>query len=258
MFFSSPRLSHDEKSMPADIPCPDCPLRKLTAFSSNTGEELAFIQDFRKRQLRVAAGGEILREGAAGGALYTLYSGWAFRYRTLNDGRRQIFNFLLPGDFIGLQEQMAGKAPHGVEALTDATLCMFPRERLWELYRHYPSLGYDVTWISAHEELIVDENLLSVGRRSALERIAMLLIHLYKRAESVGLGDGKAVPFPINQQHVADALGLSLVHTNKTLRRLHAHGLHELADGRLRLGNLAAMQRLADYFALPLRGRPLI
>ncbi len=244
--------------MPAEIPCPDCPLRKLAAFSANTGEEIAFIQGFRKRQTRVAAGGEILREGLAGGALFTLYSGWAFRYRTLRDGRRQILNFLLPGDFIGLQEQMAEKAPHGVEALTDATLCAFPRERLWDLYRHHPCLGFDLTWISAHEELIVDENLLSVGRRSALERVAMLLIHLYKRAESVGLGDARGVPFPITQQHIADALGLSLVHTNKTLRRLHAYGLHELADNRLRLGNVASMQRLADYHALPLRGRPLI
>lgn len=106
--------------------------------------------------------------------------------------------------------------------------------------------------------MIVDENLLSVGRRSATERIAMLLIHLYKRAESVGLCGQDGVSFPLTQQHITDALGLSLVHTNKTLKRLHAAGLYTRNDGRLKLTNPSAIARLADYYALPLRGRPLI
>lgn len=238
--------------------CRECPLRARGGHSSNTPEEVEFIQAFRRREIRVPVGHAILREGVASDDLYTLRSGWAFRYRTLADGRRQILNFLLPGDFIGLQAEMTGKTPHGVETLTAANVCIFPRTGLWDLYRSYPSLGYDLTWLAAHEELIVDENLLSAGRRSALERIAMLLVHLYKRAESVGEGGADGVLFPINQQHIADALGLSLVHTNKTLRRLHAFGLHELKGDRLRLCNVHALQRIAEYYALPLRNRPLI
>ena len=244
--------------MPTDIHCAQCPLRQLRTFADINAEETAFLTEFRQRQVTIPAGKSIIGEGRRRSELYTLFGGWAFRFRTLSDGRRQILNFLLPGDFIGLQAQMAEKSPHGVEALTDATLCAFPRDRLWDLYRLCPSLGYDITWINAYEELIVDENLLSVGRRSALERIAMLLIHLYKRAESVGLGGPNGVPLPINQQHIADALGLSLVHTNKTLRRLREYGMYELANGHLRLGDLAAMQKLADYYALPLRRRPLV
>lgn len=199
-----------------------------------------------------------MREGACNGELYTVLSGWAFRYRTLSDGRRQIFNFLLPGDFIGLQDQLGQASPHGVEALTQVQACVFPLKRLWDLYSQHPSLGFDVTWLCAHEELIVDENLLTVGRRSAYERIAMLLVHLYKRADSIGLGGPEGVPFPLTQQHIADALGLSLVHVNKTMKRLQAVGLYSLRGGRLVLTKPAAMERLADYFALPLRGRPLI
>lgn len=244
--------------MNQQISCTDCPLRKSGAFSANSAEEIEFIQSIRQRQMQVRAGHGIMREGDASSTLYTLLSGWAFRYRTLNDGRRQIFNFLLPGDFIGLQHQLGQASPHGVEALTDATLCAFPNERLWDIYRSHPGLGFDITWLCAHEELIVDENLLSVGRRSAAERIAMLLIHLYKRAESVGLGGPDGVPFPLSQQHIADALGLSLVHTNKTLKRLQTLGLYTLGNGRLKLTNPAAMARLADYYALPLRARPLI
>lgn len=238
--------------------CKSCPLRSTGAFSANSETEIDFIQSIKQRQRQVAAGNGIVREGDASSALFTLLAGWAFRYRTLSDGRRQIFNFLLPGDFIGLQHQLGQASSHGVEALTDITLCVFPNERLWDIYREHPGLGFDLTWLCAHEELIVDENLLSVGRRSAAERIAMLLIHLYKRAESVGMGDSGGVPFPLTQQHIADALGLSLVHTNKTLKRLQAQGLYTLRNGQLKLTKPAAMARLADYYALPLRARPLI
>lgn len=240
-------------------PCAECPLRRVGAFSSNTPEEIAFIQQFKSGEIVLPAGALLSREGVNVGELHTLLEGWAFRFRTLSSGARQILNFLLPGDFIGLQEKLGAHALHGVELLTDARLCRFPSSRLWDLYTQHPSLGYDVTWIAAHEELIVDENLVSVGQRSAAQRIAMLLIHLYKRADSLGLKapDGR-VPFPITQQHMADALGLSLVHTNKTLRRLQASGHFEIGGGMLTLKRPEAMSRLADYYALPLHGRPLI
>lgn len=244
--------------MATETACADCPLRRQGGFRPISDDELAFIEDFRRREAVLPAGASLLHEGEKTDVLYTLRAGWAFRFRFLPDGRRQILNFLLPGDFIGLQAEMAGEAPHGVEALTPVKLCVFPRNELWNLYRGFPGLGYDLTWLSAHEELIVDENLLTVGRRSAMERIAMLLIHLFKRARSVGEGDENGVNFPLSQQHIADALGLSLVHTNKTLRRLHAYGLHELSANRLRLLRVDALQRLADYYALPLKRRPLI
>ena len=247
------------QAAPVLTPCAQCPLRRVGAFSANTPEEIAFIQDFKTGEIVLPAGSLLSREGVSIGEFHTLLQGWAFRFRTLSSGSRQILNFLLPGDFIGLQDKLGAHASHGVELLTDARLCRFPASRLWDLYTNYPSLGYDVTWIAAHEELIVDENLVSVGQRTAAQRIAMLLIHLYKRADSVGLKhpDGR-VPFPVTQQHMADALGLSLVHTNKTLRKLQASGHFEIAGGMLALKRPEAMSRLADYFALPLHGRPLI
>ena len=244
--------------MSSETSCTNCPLRRQAAFRANEASEIAFIERFKSRQMRVAAGLPILLEGERSDRLYTILSGWAHRHRSLGDGRRQILNFLLPGDFVGLQQELDHDAMHGIEALSDVTLCVFLRQRLWHLYQEYPSLAYDLTWLCAHEELIVDENLLSVGRRSAVERIGMLLIHLYKRAESVGLCSDGSVRMPISQQHIADALGLSLVHTNKTLRRLSLLGLIELRGGALRIGDLGRLRQLADYHALPLRARPLI
>lgn len=243
---------------PSPPECQNCPLRELHAFAPVDEAELRFIEAYRSGMGVFEAGQTILPEHATGEWLYTVYEGWAFRFKSLSDGRRQILNFLLPGDFIGLQEQFADGASHGVEALTPVRLCRFPKMGLWSLYREFPSLGYDVTWLAAREENIIDETLLSVGRRSAAERIAMLLIHLYRRAERLGMHDEAGVVFPVSQQHIADALGLSLVHTNKTLRRLQKLGLHDVADGRLRLHNPRALERLADYADRPLRRIPLI
>ena len=239
--------------------CAECRLRQVSGVLPVTEDELASIQDFRSGTRSVRAGRTVIAELSDPRNLYTLYAGWAFRFKTLQDGRRQILNFLLPGDFIGLQAEFADAATHGVEALTDVQLCVFPQTGLWNLFHAHPKLGYDITWLCASEEQLVDENLVNVGQRSATERIATLLVHLARRAERVGLTerDG-SFAFPLTQQHIADALGLSLVHTNKTLRKLARLGLHELRDGRLRIVKADALAQLADYAARPLRPVPLI
>ena len=239
--------------------CRQCPLRQSGKFSPVTAGELDFIYALRSDTQRFKAGQTLVRERSRGRRMYTLFSGWAFRYKTLSDGRRQILNFLLPGDLFGLQQQFAEGATHGVEAMTACSACVFPAQSLWEIYRNHPNLGYDVTWLCARDEQLLDENLLTTGRRTALERVAVLLIHLFKRAQRVGMvGPDNSFEFPLTQQHVADALGLSLVHTNRTLRKLHVLGLHDLVDGRMYLKNAKALEQLADYVDHPLRPVPLI
>ena len=238
--------------------CRACDLRAHSAFKALEDGALDAINRVRSHTSAFRAGTTLIRESQVGGQLYTLYSGWAFRYKTLADGRRQILNFLLPGDLIGLQQEFGGEAAHGVELLTDCALCVFEGERLFHVYRDYPRLGYDITWLAAQEERHVDDNLLTAGRRNALERVAMLLLHLYRRMERIGQAEGASMAFPLTQQHIADALGLSLVHTNKTLRKLHQLGLHDLADGRLFLRNPHALASLAEYYDRPPRRLPLL
>ncbi|MFY3383144.1 Crp/Fnr family transcriptional regulator [Paracidovorax sp. MALMAid1276] len=239
--------------------CHQCTLRHSGAFTLATPAQLDFIESYRQGAVAVQAGQALVREGQANAQLFTLYTGWAFRFMTLSDGRRQILNFVLPGDLVGLQQEFGELSSHGVEALTDCTLCVFQHDSLWAVFREHPRLGYDVTWLAAHGEGHLDENLLTTGRRNATERVAMLLMHLHRRLDRIGLvdADGTAA-FPLTQQHIADALGLSLVHTNKTLRRLSALGLHELKNGRLRLLNTRALARIAEYYSRPPRLLPLL
>jgi CRP/FNR family transcriptional regulator len=237
------------------VPCEKCPLRAVHALRDFSAKELAFVSVFKSGELNVQAGTSILLQGTNSAHLYTILSGWAIRYKTLPDGRRQILNYALPSDLIGLQGSLNEEMQHSVEALTDTMLCVFPREKLWSLYSDYPTLAFDVTWLAAREEQILDEHLLSVGRRTAMERLAYLLLALFDRAADVGLTKANAVQFPFTQQHVADTLGMSLVHTNKTLQRLTATGAMRWKDRKFEIFNRDALASIAKYERPESRGR---
>ncbi len=221
-------------------------------------DELRFIANFKKGELVTEAGSHILEEGTSSSLMYTLLSGWAFRYKTLPDGRRQILNYILPGDLVGLQGSVIGDMQHSVEALSTVVLCVFQRDNLPELFRNHPGLSFDITWLAAREERMLDENLLSVGRRSAIERAAYLIAFIHHRAVSVGVGEGKPLLIPITQQHVADTLGLSIVHTNKTLRKLSERKLIRWHDRTCEVLDPEGLKDVAGWEESPEQTRPLI
>lgn len=204
--------------------CELWPQTREKALRDSSAERRRFAQQFKTEELHVPAGTTFLQQGTPCNYLFTVLRGWAFRYKTLDDGRRQIMDFLLPSDMLGLQGCVMAEMRHSVEALTDVTLCGFARTRLWELYSGFPSLAYDLAWLSAREMAILDDHLLNLGRRTALERTACALLHLYRRAQQAGLTNGGTLQLPLTQQHLADALGMSLVHTNKTLKRIYDAG----------------------------------
>ena len=239
-------------------PCEKCPLRALDVFRDFDKEELDFISKFKTGELAVEKGSTVLVEGNHSAHLYTVLSGWGFRYKLLPDGRRQILNFIMPGDMIGLQGSLLGEMQHSVEALSPMLLCVFERENLFGLYRNHPGLAYDITWIASREERMLDENLLSLGRRTALERAAYLLAFIYIRSRSVGLNGGKSPEVAISQQHIADTLGLSLVHTNKTLRKLINRKMISWRDRGCEIVDLAGLLALAGWEGVLEEKRPLL
>lgn len=245
----------------ADPSCASCPLRGMPCFSPVQAAELAFIDQLKQAELDFAAGTTLIAEGAEQAPLYTLLAGWAFRAQRLADGRRQILGVLLPGDFIGLQQRMAERSPHAVVALSGVRVCSFARDAVRRIHERLPPLAMDLTWIAARGEAAVDDHLLSVGRRSAFERLAATLLLLWRRAAQLGLRlpDGN-LPFPLKQRHLADLLGLSLVHTNRNLRALVHQGLVAVpAEGLLRVPDEAALARAGHLrWPLVLAQRPLI
>lgn len=242
------------------VECRNCPLRTFKAFESIDQDKALFLESLKIAHLQAAAGETVIAEGQTMPRLYTLFKGWAFRYKTLADGRRQILNFLLTGDFVGLQNKLDEETcnPHGVEALTASEWCSIDTNRFKSLFQNYPEMGYDVVWLSSREEQYVDEYLLATGRRSAIERVAMLLLHLFRRARSLNLTKDNVLTLPLKQIHIADALGLSVVHVNRTLQKLDSMGVCTFHRGKLLVGDTSGLEDISEYFLSEPNTRPLI
>lgn len=204
------------------------------------------------------AGAPLVTEGTRAPHLFTVLEGVALRYATLEDGRRQVLNFVFPGELVGLQSAVMEEMSHSVDAKTDMTLCVFPRARFWEMFKTSPARAYDVTWMAAREERLLSDNLISVGRLTGLERIAFALYALYIRYRDLDLTDGPHFPRHFTQNEIADAIGLSVVHTNKLLRKLRLEGLAEWGDTQVRIDAPEALAALAKIDLAQVRRRPLI
>lgn len=233
-------------------------MRSNEIFRQFSEDELTFVSGFKTGELAAEAGTSILAQGSNSAHVFTVLSGWGMRYMDLDDGRRQILNFVFPGELIGLQGALLREMDHGVQAITDMMLCVFERSQLWTLYERFPSLAYDITWLAAREEMILDNHLLSIGRRSARERLAYLVLHIFERARPFGLTKGNSLKLPLTQQHIADTLGLSLVHTNKTLKRLHDDGLLDWKRQTITIRDMNGLKQLAGWEGSDVLRRPLI
>jgi CRP-like cAMP-binding protein len=241
------------------VDCEMCPLRANAIFRDFTADELAFVTRFKSGELTAEAGSTILSQGSSSAYVFTALSGWGMRYKDLEDGRRQILNYVFPGELVGLQGALLREMEHSVQALTDMVLCVFERARMWELYARYPSLAYDITWLAAREEKMLEEHLFTVGQRTARERLAYLVLHIFDRARRLGMTDGEfTMAMPLTQQHMADSLGLSLVHTNKTLRHLYNDRLIEWKRRSLTILDPDGLKDAASWSIPPEARRPLI
>jgi len=244
------------------ISCARCTLRRQNLFIPFTQEEVVFMQRFKTGELTVDAGTTVLMEGSNSPQFYTVFSGMGTRYTTLENGRRQVINFIFPGDLIGLQAGVMGEMKHSVESSTPMVLCAFKREDLWNLFRDQPGRAYDLTWIAAVAEHFLGETIATLGQRDAAQRIAWAFLRIEKRLAGVNLGifgpQGSRMPLPFRQQDLADALGLSLVHTNKTLARLRMLQLVSWIDGELHVMNRNGLADIAMVDIEAEEMRPLL
>ena len=238
--------------------CMNCPLRKHDLFADMCTADIEVLQRFKAGERNVEAGTTILTEGSNSPQLYTALRGMGLRSKLLSNGRRQVVNFVLPGDFIGLQAGLMGEMGHSVEATTDMTLCVFDKRALKDFFRENPDRAYDLTWLASTEEHFLGDALAAVGQRTAVQAVAWALTRVFMRGKRLAMVIGNTMPLPFRQQDLADALGLSLVHTNKTLARLRERQLVRWMDGELRIPNLGDLARVAMIERLKLPERPLI
>lgn len=241
------------------VPCHQCPLAACPGLRPHQPEEIPHIERFKTGELKLERGEVLIEQDVTRGGLYTLLDGVMMRYRSLEDGRRQIVNIVFPGDLIGLQGAFGEPSSHSVEALLPSRLCVFDNAKYYELIVAQPSLGYDITWLAAKEELALEEHLVALGRRSAKERVAYLAVWLIQRAQGTCMTTGhNRLEVTITQAQIADMLGLSLVHTNRTIKVLEREGRVMWRQGAIEVPDIAATAAFAHSDASKERQRPFL
>ena len=238
--------------------CEACPLRKRGLFTAMGEEEIRQTQRFKVGELMVEPGTPVLTEGAHSAQLFTVLSGMGLRYKMLENGRRQVLNFVFPGDLIGLQAAVMGEMGHTVEARGRMRLCVFDRSALWDFFKTSPERSYDLTWMASTEEHFLGEALTTVGQRNAEQSVAWALVRVFLRAAQLDLTTGNTMALPFKQQDLADALGLSLVHTNKTLAKLRERQIATWRDGTLSISDIDLLAELGLTTTQPPPRRPML
>jgi CRP-like cAMP-binding protein len=221
--------------------------RKLAWLAGLSSDETATFDALLSVTRSVRRNREIITEGRNYETLSVLLEGSAIRYRVLRDGRRQVLNIVLPGDFIGFPGCFFESALYSVTALTDAVVSSVPFTVLIGLFDRYPRVAAAIFWSFACEAALYAEHLIDVGRRSALERVAHFLLELLTRLQVVGLADERSYQMPLTQELIADALGLSVPHVNRTLRQLRDDGLLAIEEQRVVIKDMEALSALADF-----------
>ena len=216
------------------------------------------MQRFKVGELVVDPGTPILMEGSNSPQLFTALHGMGLRYKYLQNGKRQVVNLIFPGDFIGLQAGVMGEMGHSVEATTKMTLCVFDRSGIWNFFKDNPERAFAITWLAAIEEHFLGDALTTVGQRSATQSVAWAFCKMFARGQSLGLVNNGQMPLPYRQQDLADALGLSLVHTNKTLSTLKGRQLAHWSDGVLSVTDIDALAKIALLEDISVQQRPIL
>lgn len=224
--------------------------RRLAAHVDLRPEELVALNSLPVRYRRFAAGEMVYLDGDRCDVAYLLEDGWAHRYAVLADGRRQIFNFALPGEILGLQHCLLGAPQQAVQALTDCTVAALPAARLRQTISRHPGIALALVWAAAREIEVLQDHMVTLGRRRAIEGVVHLLLELQARLRESGR-DADTFRLPISQVHLGDALGLSTVHVNRTLRRLREQRIIDVEDRHVCILDLARAMELSEFDGNP-------
>ena len=232
-------------------------LHKLGRYVRMSAAERQAIAHLVQRPRSVPADTDLVTQGEVLAKAVILRDGWAIRYRTLSDGRRQIMNFLLPGDMFDLCAFLLTASDHSIGTITPCTVHLVPVSAVTDLFRRWPRLGAAMWKSALQEEATLRERILSLGRRSAQERAAHLLYELWMRLGVIGARHGVSFELPLTQIELADALGLTPVHVSRTLRRLRQRGLIEINRRRVTILRPSDEEKYGEFVPDHLHQTPI-
>lgn len=220
---------------------------KLNFFSTLTNEEQSYLAMVQSEPVTVKAGKELLHERQYSHKVFIVLAGWSNSYKDLPDGSRQIINFPVPGDCVGLRTLLMHTSDHGYSALTDLKFTTIDAPRLMQMFDDFPRIRACFLWSGARDEAMALDHLVGLGRRSAIERTAHFFLELSERLQLVGLATETQYRCPLNQYVLADALGLTSIHINRVLRELRERSLLSVRSGMVMIQDPHELRKLANY-----------
>lgn len=199
------------------------------------------------RTAKVRKGKDVVIGGNHYDCIYVNHDGWLARYKILHKGSRQIMDFILPGQVFGLQACLFKRSLYSVMTITETTLSTVRVDMVDNIFERNVALAKALFWSTAYEGAILGEHLIDAARRSAYERVSHLLLELFVRLNAVHLTEGMTYSMPLTQELIADALGLTTVHVNRTLRELREDKLIALDGHSVTILDFGAMSLLSDF-----------
>ena len=222
-------------------------IARINGYVALEDQEFASLRQASAERVRKSRGATLVAAGEPLAHVFVLSKGWAIRYRTLPDGRRQIVNVMLPGDCFDLQALIAAKSDHAVEALTNVELLRMHTEDFLAAVTASARLATAFWWAAVQEESILREQIVRLGRRSGRERLAHMLLELRRRLIQAGLDVGDTLSLPMSRDVLADLLGLSSVHVSRSIAALRQAGLIRTTNGTIQLLDVDRLAEVAQF-----------
>lgn len=222
-------------------------IAKLSRVMTLTRDDRAALQAMCQDVRKTGARRDIIRDGDRPDRVHLILSGWACRYKILKNGKRQITALLLPGDFCDLHVGILDKMDHAIGAITATTFAYVDRAQFEALTRARPAILRALWWAALVDEGVLRSWIVSLGVRTARERVAHLLCELRERMRNIDREDAGRFAMPLTQPDLAEALGLTAVHINRVVRQLQKEQVVEISKGQVTVLDLIALTQIADF-----------
>ncbi|WP_260600090.1 Crp/Fnr family transcriptional regulator [Sphingomonas endolithica] len=222
-------------------------VQKLSGLAELTVADASALEKATSNPRRYVAKQDLIREGDEPGPMFVVLDGWVCRYKVLPSGTRQIMAFLMPGDACDLHIKLLEQMDHSIQAITTATVATVTRDQMHVMMRDHPNVASAMYMAQLVDEGIMRAWIVSMGRRSAAERVAHLICELYLRARNIGLTGEGEFDLPLSQSVLADALGMTTVHINRVLKELRLAGAMSVKRGSVTILNPNKLVQIAGF-----------
>jgi len=225
----------------------DLVCKRMPGVANVFGQLRRDLRELARDRIEISAGKSIVGENERCPQLYILEQGWVLRSRGLASGRRQIVNYCLPGDMLCTDSLLFKSSSFELSARTPVSMIRIDAPHGSQLFERYPALAAAVAWTAGQDESTLVERVVSLGRRDSLEKLAHALCEMQVRLGAVDMMQGVTIELPFNQQDFADMLGISVIHVNRTFRKLFEEGIASYRKGSIEIRDHERLKQIGSF-----------